>query len=345
MLFLSLGLYSSLEAAVVVKKFRKKKNHLVRIDTGKLNGFVKGIRICFYNDKGKKRGCGKIVRSKNNSSIVKVSKKTYRRIKVAMEAQPDEAGTVAGAVSSSSSGGINSNFKAFYAFTPVTVTKYNKVSYEAPPATSDPVSTLWAKSEDSGPQQIGAGMEVEFGFNQSFSLAVGFRFKLFREFIVDSDYSTTNDVLYAATNIKGTSIGFWTDFYYLNMQLSPGFYLRMPAGLDFEKTDVTSISDRLVDDGSEDEFNIVDAKSSVTVVSVRAGAHFAYVINPIGFSFGLNLFIPATTLSSSISGSTFPDPNEARLESADIIDDLDTSLELGANSFGAEILISTFIVF
>jgi hypothetical protein len=126
--------------------------------------------------------------------------------------------------------------------------------------------------------------------------------------------------------------------------MAPNFYFKMLGGLDFDQTDIVMVSDRLSDNESEEEFNIVDAKANLTLLSLRTGGHMAYILDPVGFSFGLNLLIPLSEASRGIEGSS-DDPNGTRLEGIDQIDDLEAAMAVSKSSVGLEIVLSTFVIF
>ena len=66
--------------AASVKKVIKRKTVVV-IDEGKSAGVSKGDRYCFYNDSGKKLGCGKVRRVKR-SCLRKSQKKVGKELNV-----------------------------------------------------------------------------------------------------------------------------------------------------------------------------------------------------------------------------------------------------------------------
>ena len=110
--FTFVGLAFTAEAAVVTKKRKKKKRYLIHVDAGTLNGFVKKTKVCFYRSNGKKAGCGKIVRAKEETSVVRVPKKRYKKIKKGMEARAETTGLEMAQGGSATGSAITSNFKA-----------------------------------------------------------------------------------------------------------------------------------------------------------------------------------------------------------------------------------------
>ena len=86
-LFFSLTLLFSssafAETEVITPKITKisKKRRTVYIDQGKVNGFIKGEKVCFYSPAGKKVGCTKIRASNLNRSKLKLSRNLISSIR------------------------------------------------------------------------------------------------------------------------------------------------------------------------------------------------------------------------------------------------------------------------
>lgn len=324
LLFLSAPLASNALGAAVTKVNTKKR--LVTIDSGKADGLAKGDKVCFYDNDGKKIGCGKIRSVKSSSSRIKMSKKKIKKIDVGMEATPGSDGGGGG-------GSSSSKLKFVYIFTPMMTTNYQKLSYFRPIDGTE--ETLWEPTGAQSSSFLGFGAEYEMGLGGGSAISAGGRIKYFREFTAQADYSDLEDQ-YVESNITASAMGFWADYYYLNM--GP---LRIGNGLDLDMSTVTFGAAYKTDAGEESL--IAEASSKLTTISLRTIVAFDILIDPVGISFAGNFLLPLSSSGSAAADVT--DDNAAKLPGIDPNADLSLSLNHKKASFGLELIIGAYIAF
>lgn len=325
LLLLGVPLTSNAFGASVTKVNKKKR--LVTIDSGKSDGLTKGDKVCFYDNDGKKIGCGKIRSVKASSAKVKLSKKKIKNVDVGMEATPGADGGGGGGGSSPS------KLKFAYIFTPMMTTTYQKISYYRPIDGTE--ESLWEPTGAQSASFLGFGAEYEMGLSGGSAIAAGGRLKYFREFTSQADYNDAEDH-FAESNITASAMGFWLDYYYLNM--GP---LRIGNGLDLDMSTVTFAAAHKTDAG--DESLIAEASSKLTTISLRTIVAFDILMDPVGISFAGNFLLPIT--SSGATAAEVTDENAAKLPGLDPNADLALSLNHKKASFGLELIIAAYIAF
>lgn len=297
----------------------------ILIGAGKSDGLSKGDKVCFFNDNGKKIGCGTVRKLKKNAALVKVGKKAAKRIKegYATDVKGGGGGGPSGA----------SKLKLAYILTPMTPASYNKLTY-LPPDGAPQVDSLWAVTEKASNSFVGFGAEYELGLSGGNALAVGGRLRLYREFTSQADYDG-DPTHFAEVNQTGTAIGLWADYYFLKIGS-----LRLGAGADLDMSTQTFAAGFKTDAG--DEQFLAEATTKATVISLRTVAAMELFLDPIGFHIGANILLP---LTSSVSGSAdvVDQANGGKL-TVDPNEDLLAAIN-HKSQFGLELFLAAFIAF
>ena len=343
-----------------------KKRSMVKVNAGVNKGYFKGAKVCIYRKK-KKVACGKVIKVKPTSSFVKVSKKRLKRIKKGMrvrlrskarrkatEMVEEGIGKGKEAMAQSSSGTDHrTNLKLNYFATILAPAVYEKITYAAPEidtATNQEVTsvdTLWQWQSDSTASLsiLGFGAESEFGIGKSMAISVGLRLRFYRDFISPADYNKTVPEQFVETEISAQAFGLYSDFTFLDIAMSESLFWRLSSGLDIDMSTV-KLTATQKDDDSSDTTEIASTESKLTVLSLRLGTNFNFmVLEPIGIVFGTNLLIPITTFSASASTEN-NDPNAtSKLSGGDGQADLDAALDHRKAGFGAEVVLGAYFAF
>jgi hypothetical protein len=324
----------------------KKKKKTATMDAGTDDGFNKGVSVCFLDENGVKIGCTKIFEATAETSTVKLTPKLLRKVKKGVTAElQSAAGSTAAAGADKA---LNrTNLKFLYILTPVPPAKYNKVLYLTPEQTQTSAESLWKKAEDSGISFLGGGLEFELGIGQKMSIAFGGRYRLYRDFLAESDYVTTDVAssdVFAQTTIKATSVGGWFDYYFLQMGSAP-FYFRLAAGLDFDNSKISLTTNKQGDTAEIAVEPLAKASSSLTLLSLRLGMQFNFFFKPIGLAFGLYPVVPLAAFGQAYS-ATITDANSSKLaNSLKADEDLKTALGHTKSSFGLEVATGLYFAF
>ena len=224
-------LSSSVHAATVTAKSSKRR--LVKIDEGAAAGFIKGAKVCIWNDAGKKVACGTVRRAKDNFAYLRVkSKKRLKRIKKGMEVKLYKApgSDPTESIASKKNGGTDHryNVKLGYVFTALTPSTYNKLTY-SPVSGSTAQDSLWKSEGAASSSLFGFALDGEMGVGESMAVAFGLRYRLNRDFLAQSDY---NDVKTQYVDIKqtGSAIGLYSDFTFLDLDIGTTFFGALVQG-------------------------------------------------------------------------------------------------------------------
>ena len=323
-IFLSIFISSSLQAAYVTKKIKKSKTIIIDEKVSK------GSKVCFYKSSGKRAGCGKVKKSKRSKSYVKVSGKTYKKIKVGYSTEkPSRSGR-----SRKKKSGLGLYVKANYIMTPLSASSYNVMVYNTP-YSGDTVDTMWTDQGTGGQSFIGFGGEVGY-FLKMVYLAGGVKYKLISDQAIDSNYGD-NEAEFAQTITGASSLGFYFDALY--PVLSKGkIEVNVGGGLDIDMSSVTVTSTQLSDDDPSIAEPLYTIDSSGMIISLRIRAEGNYeIMKNLSLSAGGVLLVGVT--GAPTASVVADDPNVDQL-SADITPEEDAQIALNHTAgFGAEIVL------
>ena len=331
---------SSLSAASI--KALSKAKSLVQIDEGSDSGLKKGTEVCFGDKKTKTNPCGTVTGLKKNTAVVKLSNESdFGKLKKGMQANyeassvkiADEGATNSGPLA----GAHRRNIELMQITTLMHAFTANKLGYSAPPAAaSGTTSSLWNATGTPDYSIIGFGLKGEFPIGKKFSVSVGGRMAMIRGFSsIDSYYNTGTTAVspeYVETSQTFSSMGLWSDFFFLDLALGSKFILRAGAGLDLDMSTVAfsaTQKDERAAQATQGEF--AKAESSLKTVSLRIPLAAHLFLKPIGLSLSPVVAVPLMASASSTASST--DTNSSRLNGANAADDLKTSLGHKKNSF------------
>jgi len=332
--------------ASVTKKLNKRR--IVKIDEGADSGFTKGVRVCFYTANGRRAACGKVVKSKETLSYVRISKtKFFKRIKTGFEARLYQKSSNTGATNEVAGGGAHrNNVKIGYLFTAMSPTTYNNVLYDAPASTSATgLDSLWKKDIAVSGSLIGFYGEGEFAVGDTFAVAIGLRYVSNSATNAVSDYNLSVSSKFVESSQTGTALGFYSDFTFLDIAMTPSFFWRMSSGLDFDQSTVEFKADQKTDAGESTP--IATYKSSITTASLRLGTNFNLLaIGPMGFILGANILVPLAEFGKSTTADvTDSQASQLSVGTEGANDDLANIIDHKKGSVGAQIYLSTYLSF
>ena len=361
LLFITATFISTATYAATVQKIIKKKRVVV-IDTGKNDGANKGDRYCFYNTKNKRVACGKIVKANRTKSYVRVSKKRLRRIKSGYEARPREAAIAKSNMANFKSGpgaptkGRGHNVKLVYSLGLLPQTRYDLAGYS--PETFVTRSIVWEKCQNIGEGNcdeptplsvLGGGGEFEYALSPSMSVAVGARFKIIETLSIDTSRfpNNQNPNEFVRSEVTGTGIGGWVDFYFLNINLFKNAGIKIGGGLDLELASVEATGFLMDDNDPGKKEAIIEGTSSGMILSVRVPIDLYY--NFGSFGVGARIVPMFAAVAFGITNeATLNDPNAPADAQAVPVETIQTqyieeALELRTGGLALEILPISFI--
>jgi hypothetical protein len=283
-------LVSNLSQAAIVKKISKKKR-LIWIDSGKKDGIKKKQKICFFNQKGKKRACGKVVKVKNKTSIVKISKKNIKKVKKGYSTTKDPSTAEADSGTSALSD-IRLSLGAVSALIPASTAD---TIYYNPKTNEKPVS-LWELEKAGSLLNI-----LNFQFNleayfSSLNIAVGTNLRFWEMHFSSQIDLPVNTIAYSSLSSSASFLELYADYFFLNTgSISIG------AGLGFALESFSFIANK-------DEQPLHTLSGSAIIISLRVPILYTMPLGGLDLSIGTILGVPYAMTSMSPIESV-SDPN------------------------------------
>lgn len=324
-------------AGVVTEVKEDKKT--ITIDEGESKGFTKGVGVCFFNDKNKKVGCGKVKSAKSSEAVIKVTKKVIKKVKTGFTASlKDAKGGASGAVATAPK---TLTMRFFSVFAPINDYTYNKIHYEVPTGDSaEAPETLWVIDEARSLVAPFTNFGLELELNK-LSLAAGFRYNLLDSFTKDSDYDLVNKAIYSSTSVTSTSINAYLDY----SSIFHVWLFHFGVGVNIDKSTVTLTMDKIDESGSLPDERLYSAVSDLMVIGLRIPVRINIGLDSFGLAFALTPILPLVG-SPPTPVVTFSDPADPNSE---LISDpeLDIKTQLGHNkaTFGLDISLGAFYAF
>lgn len=345
-----IAVFSSSGISATAEKISLKKK-LVLINEGTASGFVKGTSVCF-SAKSNEIGCGTVVKAKDDKAYVKIDDDSViKNIKKGQDAKI--ASGVATAAQNQKKGAYKYAFRLLGSFFPASPAKFNTIAFNAPPSETTKVDSAWQIVEKQS-SSVGGGAEFEYAFSGKSAVAVGLRTssmckrngaKVFCQFATPADY-VANDPskanLYVNVTQSASDLGFWTDFYMLQLPLSKSTTFRFGTGLDFDMSTTKLIATRKDDNEKEAEFDLAVVKTSKNIISLRALPNLNMFFGGFGLNLAANLLIP---LVASGSDSASVDDKLVSIVNTDASQDIIKSIGHGKSSFGMELVLGTYFAF
>ncbi len=336
---------SAAMGAVVIKKLPKNR---VMLDEGRETGFAKQTMVCIYDESDTKLGCGRIIASKPNQSIVKLSQAIYDKVNLKFKATisgsaVDVAAKKKGAVKGKGAvpGGqpqpapTGKYFaRALFLYNSGATTTYGTQLYKA--TREETASTLWT-ADAQAEIDTGFGGEIGVPWN-GFTFTLGFTLITFQPVAFKSDLISGTLNPYAQTESSGSAFSLWSDvIYWTKGILSGKSTIRAHAGLEMESSTALVKMQQMNDNTGEAAKTLAEAESSSIGFALRNGADFTYYFGPVGLVTGLIIRVPLLATGPTVTGK-FADEAFSKL-SGKPEDDLATSLGHGKGgfSFGARV--------
>lgn len=322
LLLLSAFTLSGTVFATSVTSVNKAKG-AVTIDSGEGDGFKKGDKICFYDDDGKKTGCGKVAKIKANAAIVKVNKKVAGKVSEGMSAE------LSGKKGKKKGGsGSLTKIKLNYVLTPITPAKYNKLAYLYPDAT--PPETIWNPAETSSKALFGFGAELAIG-----NLSLGGRIRNYQQYQSLADYTSPASDKYVEVSQAASALGFYVDYYFLEFGL-----FKLGAGVDADLSTMNLAAAYKTDAG--DEAQIADASTKLTTISARFPFTADVYLDPVGINLSAVFVLP---LAGTATGTANVYDTNGNAMPDDPTSDLLLSINHSKNTFGLELVFGAYFAF
>jgi hypothetical protein len=341
------SLIASPALSASIEKINKKLKTAL-INEGKQDGIAKGKTICFFNSSGKKVTCGKVVRVLPKKAAVKVQTK-FQALQVGMEARAPGAGGGGGGGSKPAGKaavvrkGKKMNVKGLYVFTPLTPAAYTKLSYLVPAEGETAPRSLWEEAGTSTISFLGFGSEFEYYLSPTFSIAAGFRYRMYNEFTAQADYTAVPGSQYVETNQTATAIGIYSDAYYYTIPMG-SLALKFGNGLDIDMSTQEFNAGQLDDTAGAATKNLASYTTKASVISLRNLAMFDFPLGSFGMTGGLNFLLPLVA-STSASGNVDILNAEATAVGLNGEEDLKAGINHTKASFGLEVIFSAYFAF
>lgn len=325
------------EAATVTRK--KKKG--ITIDEGKSSGVTKGTRVCFYNNKGKKVGCGKVNKAWKKKAIVRARAKTMKRVKKGFEARIN--GGTGDSVASSGGGDIDGiALRASWMPSILSPVTYNNVNFVPPTGTPE---TLWdATVAADSMVLVGFGGDLEL---RSLGLDFGVKYKSYSAYLVSTSYGTTTNYAkdFVDHKIEGSSLGVFFD-YLMYSDMGGGSLLAYGVGLDVDMSTVTLSAIHKKDDDTTYEDSLFTVTSTGSIISLRIPVRYDLALSTgLGMSFGGTLMVPVSGTPTASVTTNNDDEQVKTLTSKNADEDIVTALGHTKSGFGFELVSGLYLVF
>ncbi len=342
-------LFSSQAFSGTVKAVSRNKSQVTVDPDGET--YKKGDELCIYTLKNIKVECGTVTNVKSTSVVIKLpSKKNMKKIKKGMIVNPEgdtaeQPATTAGSTSKTgtSPASPKERFSLWMGWSPAVMSPstFNSVGYYATP-TGTPVTTLWEPDGPVASTLVGGAIQGAFPVG-GMAIIPGFRYRTFVPNRVDTDY--VNKILnpFVSSLTTATAIGLFTDLRYLNVPMGSTFSFFSTGGLDIDMSSLSFKATKKYDTGATEDSSVASAKSSLTVVSLRAGGGFNLIpFKPFGASFGINIILPVVEFGKKFSG-TIEETETKGL--TDPEGNLKAAIDHKKNKFGLDAQLSILLAF
>lgn len=331
-----------LNATSFAKKIRiinikhSKKAAYVEVNAGNKDGLALKDEVCFlYKKSNKNIACGKVYRSREEKSWVRIKKKYknkikkhHKDIKVTFEAK-----TEAIAIKPAPPTPIIKKeeksiaIKAFYHLAPLTPVKFNALGNDASTLSANSI-TQWINNSTVNSSFIGFGALFEY---KPWNMSTGFRFSLFSAAPSENDWDQTNKDLYTTTSISSYSLSFYGDYSFIKK-----WGITLGAGLDVD-VNLLSFDTTL----KPDEVSLYLLNSTLMTFSLRLPITYQYNFSDsLGLTFAINSMIPLYALSLGGDPTLPEEATNQKLSTAtngtiDEGEDLKISLDHSKNGYFA----------
>ena len=269
-IFFLLGLQNlNAEAATARKKIKKRK--VIVIDAGRESGITKGMKICFFNKRDKKVGCGNVRRVLRKRAFVRMKKKTFRKVRKGFYAEINDP-------SENKSESNKFNIRGLVGGSATLPATMSFLKYQ--PANGN--DEKWVPGESIGTSWI-AGLETEYS-----GIVLGFRYQLMGpngNYQVDYSESNIND--YGQIKQFQNNMGFWAD-YMMSFKLKK-FDISLGGGLDVNMSTIMFEFDRIVD--KKPNGTLIQATSDLTSFGLRIPIRGDINLGSFVFSVGGSVII------------------------------------------------------
>lgn len=343
----------SLFAGEVVKKNRKKS--YVVVDISQKDGAKKKQRVCFFAQ-DQRLGCGRVQRVGKRRSIVRVKRSLFKKL-----SKGDLAELQGGSKTSASYG------MAVVFIPGQGPAQYNDLSYFY----YDPnqPESLWENLGTRSSDLLRLGIEANIPIGQTHTLKTGLRYGTFTNSSFkpvtrsSADYLPENlerPNLFVETRTAATQFGVWLDWMFYKLNLGSSLGLGFGAGLDFDSSTVELRATRK-DDGTNpdqpivDDWIIADARSTLTVVSLRLTPDLSFKLGSFGEIFLNPLLILPLTASNAFTTEFFTEDPDAEIDNVvlnnnlgaipDPKKDLEDALGHSKSSIAFHVVVGTRIQF
>ena len=310
-----------------VKKINEKRG-IVFVNSGKVDGFSRSKRVCFYLKSGVMAGCGKIRKATMKTSRVKVPTSVLSKIAVGQIAK------LKGIRPPASMAKPFMTLSTNYVMSPITPFSYNKLAYR--PATNQDAGLK--VDEESKGSYIGGGIAADF---EGAKVRTGFKYRSHRNYEAQSQLEGDSSDLVDATT-SATSFGGFVEYTLWKTAPYHSRRFHLSSGLDFDHSVVSILTEKSEDTAAA---ALTDASSTLDVVSLRLSPGVHFVFNDWGIYFDTALLLPLTSqksLSAKVADSSGLSLIDADPETRE---NIRNSLGHDAGSIGVETTLGLGIMF
>ncbi len=247
---------------IVVKSVNASKK-LVTIKPGKVDGVIKGAKVCFYNDSTKVT-CGKVLKVRKTSSLVKVKSSKIETVTTDSVAKFISKKRKRRKRKTRRRNNFRTNIKLAYSYMFLSPTSHNTPFYkhltrsdgaggaesnEPTGPNTSPFGMIRNRPKDPmGDSFLGGGLEFEFAFNKKMSVSLGGRYnhggeKTERFSVAEGPSGTFNDSGYETSfpidsyidlTTNTAAFGGWLDFNFYGFRMGKSALLKFGLGVDAE---------------------------------------------------------------------------------------------------------------
>lgn len=290
MIYFNLLSLSFFSYGISVTKIKKAKG-LVFIDGGKNDGLNKAQKVCFFDINNKKVACGKIRKLSRKKSLVKVSRRSIKKIKRGFIVRTKEMERLI-QKNKDTTFSISSKLSVYYPL--IQAYSYNNlVGLETP----DRKTFTLFKIEDTGPSGFTffSGIEVFFSF---INLVVGLNFLTLPPKITPMAYPDSSE---SVSTIYEFSNRIFFDYLLLRKTIQLGLGLQATY-----HSAILEMSDSSILEGGSD-FSTLSYNSNLLTLSLRVPILYELLIKPVGFFFGITPILSLYSLSMGEGLSLTPE--------------------------------------
>lgn len=282
--------------------------------------YAKGDKICFQSDKQKLVGCGKVFKMAESSLFVKVTAKTFAKLKTNYSAIFDGTDGKASLSAEEAAKKTSTKNALRLTYSPIILspTAYNNVTYAAPSladSTSSSNSQFWVPERAITMSLISVMFEWGRYISPKSGLFLGLRYRTNPKTSVLADYVAGVSTTYLTIDHTFSGLGLSADYAFYKNDVTNAVNFFLATGLDLEST-ILDIKAILTDDSTGQTKDLASFNSKLTAMSLRLRPGFEWNFSKwLGIHAGLTMMVPFAKFSTAAS-ATISDNHSADASTA-----------------------------